>query len=65
MRLAKQDELGMGLVHYAAMYNRPNVLAVCIMLAMDVNVKRNTNFVATGWCQDLGTVFLCFENVIK
>ncbi|ESP02231.1 hypothetical protein LOTGIDRAFT_224972 [Lottia gigantea] len=40
-RLGKQDEHGLSYLHYAAMHNRPQIIAVLLMQSMDVNVRRN------------------------
>ena len=47
-RLSKQDDVGLSLMHYAAMYNRPNVIAILVLQSMDVNVRRNNNFLSQG-----------------
>ncbi|CAH1788258.1 unnamed protein product [Owenia fusiformis] len=47
-RLSKQDEIGLSLIHHAAMYNRVNILALLIMQSMDINVRRNNNVNSTG-----------------
>ena len=47
-RLGKQDEMGYNLIHYAAMYNRHQIVALLILQSIDVNVRRNTNLLSTG-----------------
>lgn len=47
-RLGKQDEMGLSLMHHAAMWNRPQIIAVLILLSMDVNVRRNNNILTSG-----------------
>lgn len=46
-RLGKQDEEGLSLLHHAAIYNRPNIIAMLLVQSMDVNVRRN-NILSTG-----------------
>ncbi|XP_052802485.1 ankyrin and armadillo repeat-containing protein-like isoform X4 [Mya arenaria] len=46
-RLGKQDEHGLSLLHYAAMNNHPQIIAMLLMQSMDVNVRRN-NIMGTG-----------------
>ena len=43
-----QDEQGMALVHYAAMYNRPQIIAVWIIMALDINIKKVTQTTING-----------------
>ncbi|ELU04066.1 hypothetical protein CAPTEDRAFT_159631 [Capitella teleta] len=47
-RLGKQDEMGLSLIHHAAIWNRPQIIAVLILQSMDVNVRRNNNILSTG-----------------
>lgn len=46
-RLGKQDEHGLSLLHYAAMNNHPQIIALLLIQSMDVNVRRN-NIMGTG-----------------
>ncbi|KAK6172108.1 hypothetical protein SNE40_018060 [Patella caerulea] len=46
-RLGKQDEHGLSYLHYAAMFNRPQIIALLLLQSMDVNVRRN-NIMGTG-----------------
>ena len=46
-RLGKQDDQGLSLLHHAAMFNRPNLIAMLLVQSMDVNVRRN-NILSTG-----------------
>lgn len=47
-RLSKHDEFGLGLMHYAAIYNKPLVISSLIMLAIDLNIKQQIDFMAIG-----------------
>jgi ankyrin repeat protein len=47
-RLAKQDENGLSLMHYAAIYNRPLVLTSLILSSVDVNIKQQVDYLAVG-----------------
>ena len=38
----------MALVHYAAMYNRPQIIAVWIIMALDINIKKVTRTTING-----------------
>ena len=38
----------MALIHYAAMYNRPQIIAVWIIMALDINIKKVTNATIHG-----------------
>ncbi|XP_055872246.1 ankyrin and armadillo repeat-containing protein-like [Biomphalaria glabrata] len=46
-RIGKQDEQGMSLIHYAAIYNRPQIITLLILQSVDINVRRN-NILSTG-----------------
>ncbi|GFO42024.1 ankyrin and armadillo repeat-containing protein-like, partial [Plakobranchus ocellatus] len=46
-RIGKQDEQGMSLLHHAAIYNRPQIMGLLLLSAVDVNVRRN-NILSTG-----------------
>ncbi|XP_064647682.1 ankyrin and armadillo repeat-containing protein-like isoform X2 [Lineus longissimus] len=46
-RLSKQDEVGMSLIHYASMWNRPQIITTLILQGIDVNVRRHS-LQATG-----------------
>ena len=41
-RLGKHDDDGMCMIHWAAMYNRPQIITNLITQAMDFNVKKIT-----------------------
>ena len=49
-------------MHYAAMYNRPQLIAVLIQQVMDINARKTSN------CQSGGMYFIvwlpCFECLI-
>lgn len=47
-QLMKQDELGMSLIHLAAVHNRPQVVAILIAKSMDVNSRRNQSVLSVG-----------------
>ncbi len=47
-RLAKQDENGLGLMHYAAIHNRPLIMTSLIMSSVDVNLKEQIGYLAVG-----------------
>lgn len=47
-RLTKQDELGYGLLHYAAIHNRPAVATTLMMLSADINIKQQIDYLAVG-----------------
>ena len=46
-RIGKQDEQGLSLLHHAAIYNRPQIMGLLLLSAVDVNVRRN-NILSTG-----------------
>jgi ankyrin repeat protein len=47
-RLTKQDELGYGLLHYAAMHNRPLVIATLMQMGIDINIRQQIEYLAIG-----------------
>ena len=48
-RLGTQDASGLSLVHYAAMYNRPQIITMLVsMTATDINVHRYNNISSQG-----------------
>ncbi|XP_005090203.1 ankyrin and armadillo repeat-containing protein [Aplysia californica] len=46
-RISKQDENGLSFLHHAAINNRPQIMVLLLMSAVDVNVRRN-NILSTG-----------------
>lgn len=46
-KIGKQDEQGMSLIHYAAIYNRPQIIILLLVQSVDINSRRN-NIVASG-----------------
>ncbi len=38
--LARQDEFGMGLIHYASIFNKSNIITNLVMLGIDANLKQ-------------------------
>ncbi|CAL1533328.1 unnamed protein product [Lymnaea stagnalis] len=46
-RITKQDEQGLSLIHHAAIFNRPQIITLLLLLSTDVNVRRN-NIMSTG-----------------
>ena len=48
-RLGSQDSSGMSLIHYAAMYNKPQIITMLVsMSATDINIRRYNNISAQG-----------------
>lgn len=47
-RLGKHDELGMSLIHYAAMYNRPQILGALMLQSLDVNLRQISSIIGQG-----------------
>lgn len=47
-RLGKHDELGMSMIHYAAMYNRPEILSTLVLQLMDINLRKLSSVVSQG-----------------
>ena len=47
-RLTTQDSSGLSLIHHAAMYNRPQVITLLIVMGFDVNVRRFNNVSGQG-----------------
>lgn len=46
--ISKHDEFGLGLMHYASISNRPLIISTLIMIALDVNVKQQIDYMAIG-----------------
>ena len=46
--LAKHDENGLGLMHYAAIHNKPLIVSNLIMNAIDANIKQQIDYMAIG-----------------
>ena len=47
-RLTTQDSSGLSLIHHAAMFNRPQVITLLIVMGFDVNVRRFNNISSQG-----------------
>ena len=47
-RLSKQDEVGLTLMHYAAIYNRTAILTSLFSSGVDVNIKQQLEYLAVG-----------------
>jgi ankyrin repeat protein len=47
-RLSKHDEYGLGLMHYAAIFNRPLIVSSLVLLTIDCNIKQQIDYVAHG-----------------
>jgi hypothetical protein len=47
-RLSKHDEFGLGLMHYAGIFNRPLIVSTLIMLTVDANIKQQIDYMAIG-----------------
>ncbi|GFR60921.1 ankyrin and armadillo repeat-containing protein [Elysia marginata] len=61
-RIGKQDEQGLSLLHHAAIYNRPQIMGLLLLSAVDVNVRRN-NILSTVYAAYLEEARLeCGEN---
>jgi hypothetical protein len=46
--LARHDEFGLGFVHYAAIYNKPGIVANLCMLGIDSNLRQQIKYAAIG-----------------
>lgn len=46
--LARHDDSGLGLVHYAAIFNRPNIIANLCLLGVDTNLRQQIKYAAIG-----------------
>ncbi|EDO43577.1 predicted protein [Nematostella vectensis] len=47
-RLTTQDSTGLSLIHYAAMYNRPQIITMLMVMGFDINVRRFNNISSQG-----------------
>lgn len=47
-RLTTQDSSGLSLIHHAAMFNRPQIITMLVVMGFDVNVRRYNNISAQG-----------------
>ena len=47
-RLTKHDEFGYGLLHYAAIYNRPLIISTLSMASVDINIRQQVEYLAIG-----------------
>lgn len=47
-RLNTQDSNGLSLIHHAAMFNRPQVITMLVVMGFDVNVRRYNNISSQG-----------------
>lgn len=47
-RLTTQDPTGLSLIHHAAMFNRPQIITILVVMGFDVNVRRYNNVSAKG-----------------
>uniref|UniRef100_A0A2C9KYG2 Uncharacterized protein n=1 Tax=Biomphalaria glabrata TaxID=6526 RepID=A0A2C9KYG2_BIOGL len=52
-KIGKQDEQGMSLIHYAAIYNRPQIIILLLVQSVDINTRRN-NIVASAYTKTFG-----------
>ncbi|KAK7009037.1 ankyrin and armadillo repeat-containing protein [Biomphalaria glabrata] len=52
-KIGKQDEQGMSLIHYAAVYNRPQIIILLLVQSVDINTRRN-NIVASAYTKTFG-----------
>lgn len=46
--LAKHDEFGLSLMHYAAISNNPLIITTLILLGIDTNIKQQIDYMAIG-----------------
>ena len=46
--LGRHDEYGLGLVHYAAIFNRPLIVSNLAMLGLDTNIKQQIDYTTIG-----------------
>ena len=47
-RLTTQDSSGLSLIHHAAMFNRPQIITMLVVMGFDVNVRRYNNISSQG-----------------
>lgn len=47
-RLTSQDSSGLSLIHHAAMFNRPQIITMLVVMGFDVNVRRYNNISSQG-----------------
>lgn len=47
-RLTTQDSSGLSLIHHAAMFNRPQIIAMLVVMGFDVNVRLYNNISSQG-----------------
>lgn len=47
-RLTTQDSSGLSLIHHAAMFNRPQIITMLVVMGFDVNVRRHNNISSQG-----------------
>lgn len=47
-RLTTQDPSGLSLIHHAAMFNRPQIITILVVMGFDVNVRRYNNISSQG-----------------
>ena len=46
--LTSQDSSGLSLIHHAAMFNRPQIITMLVVMGFDVNVRRYNNISSQG-----------------
>lgn len=47
-RLTTQDSSGLSLIHHAAMFNRPQIITMLVVMGFDVNVRLYNNISSQG-----------------
>jgi len=47
-RLTTQDSSGLSLIHHAAMFNRPQIITMLVVMGFDLNVRRYNNVSSQG-----------------
>lgn len=47
-RLTTQDSSGLSLIHHAAIFNRPQIITMLVVMGFDVNVRRHNNISSQG-----------------
>ena len=47
-RLTTQDSSGLSLIHHAAIFNRPQIITMLVVMGFDVNVRRYNNISSQG-----------------
>jgi ankyrin repeat protein len=47
-QLSKHDENGLGLMHYAAIYNNPSIITALMLNGIDANIKQQVEYIAVG-----------------